>query len=49
MDKKDYKDPFTINLPTLDLPAKAISGIRFLGKSLGEAAEIKNSTLLKFM
>ena len=34
----------TEDLPTLDLPAKAISGKRFLGKSLGDAAEIKNST-----
>ena len=35
----------TEDFPTLDLPAKAISGKRELGKSLGAAADIKNSTL----
>ena len=30
----------TEDLPTLDLPANAISGRRFLGKSFGDAAEI---------
>ena len=39
----------TEDLPTLDLPAKAISGIFFFGKSLGDAAEIKNSTFCKFI
>ena len=32
----------TEDLPTLDLPAKAISGRRAFGKSLGAAAEIRN-------
>jgi hypothetical protein len=35
----------TEDLPTLDFPAKAISGKRLPGKSFGEAADIKNSTL----
>ena len=38
----------TEDFPTLDLPAKAISGRRVLGKSLGEAAEIKNYIETKY-
>ena len=39
----------TEDFPTLDFPAKAISGSLAFGKSLADAAEIKKSTLLKFI
>ena len=39
----------TDDFPTLDFPANAISGSLFPGKSFVDAAEIKNSTLCKFI